>query len=58
MKKTILKVVLLVLAGVALVLSFEMFFIVRQDQQAVVLRLGKIVGTTTEPGARRRSRGS
>ncbi len=50
MKKTILKVVLLVLAGVALVLSFEMFFIVRQDQQAVVLRLGKIVGTTTEPG--------
>jgi membrane protease subunit HflC len=27
-----------------------MFFIVRQDQQAVVLRLGKIVGTTTEPG--------
>jgi membrane protease subunit HflC len=50
MKKTILKVVLLVLAGVALVLSFEMFFIVRQDQQAVVLRLGKIVRTTTEAG--------
>jgi len=49
-KKTIAKIIVLALLAAALVASFEMFFVVRQDQQAVVLRLGKIIGTSAEPG--------
>ncbi len=50
MKKFIAKIALLLLLLGVLVASFGMFFVVRQDQQGVILRLGKIVRTTAEPG--------
>ncbi len=50
MKKSMVKIIILILLLVGLTASLGCFFVVRQDQQAVVLRLGKIVGTTAEAG--------
>lgn len=46
MKKTVLSVVLVVI----LVVMGSSFYLVRQDQKAVILRLGKVVASKTEPG--------
>nr|WP_321499344.1 protease modulator HflC [uncultured Dethiosulfovibrio sp.] len=45
-KKAIIYAVLLVLLG----LSYDSFYVIRQDEQAVILRLGKIVATKKSPG--------
>lgn len=50
MSKYIRQIVFSVVALLLLVLVYDGFYVINQDEQVVILRLGEIISTRTEPG--------